>query len=50
MDLGKPIGGLDWIQILGRFKNREEIGRQMTEGRILWTENYKRKGTIVGET
>jgi len=47
MDLGKLIGGLDWIQTLGRFKSREEIGEQMTEGRTLWTKNHKRKDKIV---
>lgn len=47
MDLGKPTGGLEWNQNLGRFT--VEIDWQMTEGRTFWTKNYKGKGTIVRE-
>lgn len=31
------------------LKNREEIGRQMTEKRTFWTENCVGKGTVVRE-
>lgn len=49
MDLEKLMSTLVWTQTLGRFKNREEIGRQITEGRTFWTKNYKRKSTTIRE-
>lgn len=47
MEFGKPAAGLDWIETSSSLKKREEIGRQMTEGRRFWTKNCMGKGTVV---